>query len=72
MQTLDVFSKISEVPREEWDRLITTNVFATHGWLQTVETTYIGDIRPLYVLVREDGKTVGATVCYIFSKNRHG
>jgi len=68
MQTIDVFSKISEIPQEEWDRLIRTNVFATHGWLRTVETTYIGDIRPLYVLVREDGKPVGATVCYIFRK----
>lgn len=68
MQTVDVFSRISEIPREEWDRLITTNVFATHGWLQTVETTYIGDIHPLYVLVREEGKTVGATVCYTFYK----
>ena len=68
MQTIDVFSKISEVPREEWDQLITTSVFATHGWLQTVEATYIGDIRPLYVLVREDGKPIGATVCYIFCK----
>jgi len=68
MQTIDIFSKISEIPQEEWDRLITTNVFATHGWLRTVEATFIGDIRPLYVLVREEGRTVGATVCYIFSK----
>ena len=69
MQTIDVFSRISEVPREEWDRLITTNVFATHGWLQTVEATFIGEIRPLYVLVRQDRKAVGATVCYLFYKN---
>lgn len=68
MQTIDVFPKISEIPQEDWDRLIRTNVFATHGWLRTVEATYIGDIRPLYVLVREDGKPVGATVCYIFHK----
>jgi len=70
MQTIDVFSKISDIPQEEWDRLIRTNVFATHGWLRTVEATYIGDIRPFYILVREEGRTVGATVCYIFSKNR--
>jgi predicted N-acyltransferase len=68
MQTIDVFSRISEIPKEEWDRLITTNIFATHGWLQTVETTFIGDIHPLYVLVREDKKPVGATVCYTFYK----
>lgn len=68
MQTIDTFPRISEIPQEEWDRLIATNVFATHGWLQTVETTFIGDIRPLYVLVREEGRTVGATVIYIFSK----
>jgi len=68
MQTIDVFPTISEILQEEWDRLITTNVFATHGWLQTVETTFIGDIRPLYVLVREDEKPVGATVCYTFRK----
>jgi len=68
MQTIDVFSRISEIPREEWDRLINTNVFATHGWLQTVETTYIGEIHPWYVLLREEGRTVGATVCYVFSK----
>src|SRR4030067_3035453 len=70
MQTIDVFSKISDIPQEEWYRLIRTNVFATHGWLRTVEATYIGDIRPFYILVREEGRTVGATVCYIFSKNR--
>jgi predicted N-acyltransferase len=68
MQTVDVFSKISEIQRDEWDRLIRTNVFATHGWLQTVETTYIGNIRPLYVLLREDGKPIGATVGYILHK----
>src|SRR4030042_3680606 len=68
MQQIDVFSRISEIPQEEWDRLITTNVFATHGWLQTVETTFIGDIRPLYVLVREDGKPIGVTVSYILHK----
>jgi predicted N-acyltransferase len=33
-----------------------------------VETTYIGDIHPLYVRVREEGRTVGATVCYTFYK----
>jgi predicted N-acyltransferase len=68
MQAIDVFSKISEIPQEDWDRLIRTNVFATHGWLRTVETTYIGDIRPLYVVIREDGKPVGVTVCYVFRK----
>jgi predicted N-acyltransferase len=68
MQTIDVLSRISEVPREEWDRLITTNVFATHGWLKTVEATFLGDIHALYVLVRENGKVAGATVCYIFRK----
>ncbi|NWG03619.1 MAG: GNAT family N-acetyltransferase [Syntrophaceae bacterium] len=70
MQTIDVFSRIAEIPRDEWDRLITKNVFATHGWLQTVERTFIGDIRPFYVLVRENGRTVGSTVCYIFSKTQ--
>jgi predicted N-acyltransferase len=68
MQTIDVFSRISEVPREEWDRLITTNVFATHGWLKTVEATFLGDIRAFYVLVRQNGKVAGATVGYIFRK----
>ena len=68
MHTIDVFSRISEVRREEWDRLMRTNVFATHGWLRTVEATFIGDVRPFYVLVRENGKVAGATVCYIFRK----
>ncbi len=70
MQTIEVLSRISEVPREEWDRLITTNVFATYGWLKTVEATFLGDIRAFYVLVRESGKLAGATVCYVFRKTR--
>ncbi len=68
MQKIDILSEISKVKQEEWDRLITTNVFATHAWLKTVENSFIGDIRPLYVLVREDEKLAGLTVCYIFRK----
>jgi predicted N-acyltransferase len=68
MQTVEIFSRIAELPREEWDRLISTNVFATHGWLKTVEATFIGDIRPFYLLVRENGRPAGATLCYLFRK----
>jgi hypothetical protein len=46
MQTIDVLSKISEIQRDEWDRLIRTNVFATqlvplfHFVLSTVSIQY--------------------------------
>ena len=68
MYTVELFSKIAELPREEWDRFIAANVLATHGWLQTVEATFIGDISPFYVLIRDDGKPVGVTVGYTFRK----
>jgi predicted N-acyltransferase len=37
----------------------------THGWLRTVEQTYVGSVLPSYHMVWEDDTLTGAAICYI-------
>jgi predicted N-acyltransferase len=66
VRSTEVVDSITKVGVQEWDRLIGDNVVVSHGWLRTLEETYIVDPSPRYVLLREEGTLVGATLGYLF------
>jgi predicted N-acyltransferase len=59
---------IEKVEKEAWDALIDDNPFASHGWLKTVEETYIEDMSPLYILFKDSERLKGAATCYYQTK----
>jgi len=69
MHIIRTLNSIEKVKRESWDALIDDNPFASHGWLKTVEETYIEDMRPRYILFEDAEKLAGATVCYYQKKS---
>jgi predicted N-acyltransferase len=69
MNSIKIVDNIAGVSKEEWDSLIGNNVFASHGWLKTAEETFIGDIDPRYILVKNRNRLIGAAACYIFNKS---
>jgi predicted N-acyltransferase len=58
-----VVDTISAVDEDAWESLAGANVFATHGWLRTVERCSLRPVRPRYVLLRRGESLVGAAVC---------
>jgi len=64
LPTIRIVESITEIDKNDWDRMIDDNVVASHGWLRTVEETHIVDLRPRYVLLCEARKPIAATVCY--------
>jgi predicted N-acyltransferase len=68
MYTIKVVNSIEDVKRAEWDAMIDDNVFASYGWLKTVEETFAGPLNPKYILVQNSNKLAGAAVCYVFNK----
>lgn len=65
MRSTEVVDSITKIGVQEWDRLIGDNVVMSHGWLRTLEETYLVDLKPRYPLLREEGKLVGATLGYL-------
>lgn len=68
MHTVEIVNSIKGLKREEWDALIDDNIFASYGWLKTVERTFVGDVSPEYILVKDSGRLIGAAVCYVSNK----
>ncbi|MBW2173574.1 MAG: GNAT family N-acetyltransferase [Deltaproteobacteria bacterium] len=68
MLGIKIAASITEFEKQEWDALIGANPFASYGWLKTVESTYIGEIDPKYIVVEEENKLSAAAVCYVFRK----
>lgn len=60
---LEVLESISAIDRESWESLESANVFSTWGWLSTVERCSIRPVRASYLLLRQDGRAVGAAIC---------
>jgi len=71
MFEVEIVNSIMDVPNQEWDALnIDDNVFIGYGWLKTTEETFIGDMNPRYILVKNSNELVGAAACYILNKVR--
>jgi predicted N-acyltransferase len=65
MPTVDIVDTIHRIDREEWDTLVGGNIFTSYGWLKTIEQTFIGDLKPRYFLMREEGRLIATAACYI-------
>jgi predicted N-acyltransferase len=65
MPTTDIVDTIHRIDREEWDALVGESIFASYGWLKTLEQTFIGDQKPRYFLMREAGRLIATAACYI-------
>ena len=63
--TTRVAGSITEVEKDEWDRLAKGNAYAGYAWLKTVEETYTGSAIPRYILIERNGELVGAVPCHI-------
>ena len=61
----EVVDTILEVDREQWDRLARDDVYASYGWLRTVEQTARADLEPRYLLVKQDERLVAVAACYL-------
>lgn len=59
---VSVVGSIESVDPASWDALQADDVFASHGWLRTVEACFRG-IDLCYVLLRRDGRLVAASPC---------
>lgn len=68
MYSVTIVESINEIEKEKWEALATKNIYASYGWLKTVEETYVGPIHPRYVLVWYSTELVGGAICNIFSK----
>ncbi len=68
MHKITIVNTIKELEKDEWDATIDDNIFASYGWLKTVEETFIGDINPKYIIVLDSSKLIGASVCYLINK----
>ncbi len=58
---------IAEVDAGVWDRLARQDVYARHGWLQTLEETVDDAGEPVYFLLESGAELLGAAICYRFA-----
>lgn len=56
---------ITDIDAPAWDRLAGENVFATHGFLRTVEACCRAPIEPIYFTLHRSGVLIAASVCHI-------
>ncbi|MGR3319887.1 MAG: peptidogalycan biosysnthesis protein [Candidatus Anammoxibacter sp.] len=68
MHKIKIVNTIKELKKEEWDAMIGDSVFASYGWLKTVEETYIGNLNPKYIIVLDSSRIIGASICYLITK----
>lgn len=69
--SIETTSDIRRVLPQEWDQLANGDVMSGHGWLKTVQETHTQKMEPRYVLLRERGRLIGASVCY-FTDDKAG
>jgi predicted N-acyltransferase len=71
MHSVNIVESITELKKREWDELAFDNVFASYGWLKTVEEAFAGKICPRYVVIKNSNRLVAVAVSYLFEKRRH-
>jgi predicted N-acyltransferase len=64
MLSVEILDSVTGVNPSEWDELVEEDVLARHGWLRTVEESFIPYARPRYVLIRDGGRLIAATSCH--------
>ncbi len=69
MYKVKIHNSISEVKKECWDTLTEDNVFMCYDWLKTFERTTTLPVVPHYIMVFDQEKLIGASVCYFEERN---
>lgn len=69
MDEVQVHQSVDDLEAPQWDCVVGGSVFASVGWLRTVETHYRGGLTPFYVSVWRGGLMVGGAVSYLFQKS---
>lgn len=69
MNQITTIKSIHQIPKKKWDALADDNVFASHGWLLTVEKSLLKEVTPIYFLYQENRCLSGAAVCYPVPEN---
>lgn len=59
-----VHTSITHVAQPDWDRMA-GDVHMSHGWLRTIEETFLAPVAHRYLLVMDKGVLIGAAVCHI-------
>ena len=65
MPSIQIVDTIHRIDREEWDSIAGENIFESYGWLKTLEENLIGDQKPRYFLLHEEGRLIATAACYI-------
>ena len=61
--------QLIEVKKEDWDLLTENNVYMCYEWLKTIEETTAINSLPYYIVVLDEEKIIGASVCYLDQKD---
>ena len=69
MDEVRVHQCVDDLDDPQWDWAVGGSVFASVGWLRTVETHYRGGLTPFYISVWRDDQLVGGAVSYLFRQS---
>ena len=51
MSRIEFFDTICALDRSQWDGIVGDNVFASYGWLKTIEDIFSLDAKQEYVIL---------------------
>jgi predicted N-acyltransferase len=71
MQEVKIYNKISEINKENWDRLAEDNIFLCYAWLKTFEEAAANPLLPYYITLRDGEEIIAASVCYFEKKKEN-
>ncbi len=66
---IEQYDSLSRIDATEWDRLAEDDVLYGHAWLSIVESCPLENAEFFYLLVREEGKLLGAAACRLHLSN---
>jgi len=69
MYQMNILDSITRLPKDEWDEIAGDNIYASYGWLKTVEDTFIGRVKPNYFVVHNNNQIVGSAICYLYKRS---
>ena len=63
-----IHERISEIPPDKWDTLVSNTMFHTHTWITFMEHSVRNDVTPFYITAKRGVDLVGGVVCYLTTK----
>ena len=70
MERIYITDSIDNINKDDWDKLVVSEIFLNFGWLKTLEETYLQDFRYRYILLFDAEKLVGAVFGYIAAADK--